>query len=102
MKTHPPVPLTWKWIRPPGNELAILRINGVAYAVLENWASPGDGEPVALAGWRVFNARNGAKYDIGLETWGFSCTCPDSVYRPNRDGGCKHQRAFAEATETTR
>lgn len=80
------VAVEYHWIVPPGGgPLVLLSINGVPYACKKY-----------AGGVRMINAHSGKPYDLAGPSYDPACDCPDAVYRPGRELGCKHRRALLE------
>jgi hypothetical protein len=74
-----------------------LAINGVEYLCLELLCP----ETQLPLGWQLVRPAtkrtDAASYDVLVYQGELLCQCPDSLYRPGRPGGCKHQRSLAAA-----
>lgn len=73
----------------------VLSIDGRPYLATLLADLPDRGEPV-VRGARLVKA-DGSTYDIDLDSPFWECSCPDSTYRPNRPGGCRHAAALRQA-----
>jgi hypothetical protein len=52
-------------------------------------------------GWQLIRPAEGrvdaSAYDVLVYEGELLCHCPDSTYRPDRPGGCRHAKALAAA-----
>jgi hypothetical protein len=94
---------TCRWVQRPvaspdsPARKGVLSINGVGYLVAE-LLCPETQLPLGWTLTRPADKRvDAASYDVLIHEGELLCHCPDSVYRPDRPQGCKHQRALAAA-----
>ena len=83
-----PVHGVCRWIGHAGNGNRLLEITGQVYEV----------EDLAGGGWRLYRLAEGGGLKVyTIEADGWTCDCPDAVYRPGRPGGCRHVAALGAA-----
>ena len=78
--------------RPPvtGTARLLIMINGAVYTLKNLNPDPTIADPA----WRL-TKEDGTSYDVHVDEWGASCTCPDYVYsRQNEEKKCKHCEAL--------
>jgi hypothetical protein len=103
-----PVCVTGEWLRRPVApcELlpqgfpGVLLVNARPYLCSCVGELPEQGEPV-VRGYQLVKD-DGTVYHIDLHArWGgWDCDCPDSTFRPDRPGSCKHVAALRQACAT--